>query len=76
MMKKRPTIPRLETGVRNLDDLLQGGLPAGSVTVLAGSPGAGKTVLAEQICFHNASPTSLSFTSAPCRSPLPRRCAT
>jgi circadian clock protein KaiC len=49
------TIARLETGVRNLDELLEGGLPHGSVTIIAGPPGAGKTVLAQQICFHNAS---------------------
>ncbi|MHB8872370.1 MAG: ATPase domain-containing protein [Myxococcaceae bacterium] len=48
-------IERIETGVRNLDALLLGGLPKGSVVVLAGPPGAGKTILAQQICFHNAS---------------------
>ncbi len=48
-------IARLETGVRNLDELLEGGLPRGSVTVIAGPPGAGKTVLAQQMCFHNSS---------------------
>lgn len=52
MMKK---LPRIETGVRNLDALLHGGLPRGSVSVLGGSPGAGKTILAQQICFHHAS---------------------
>jgi circadian clock protein KaiC len=46
---------RLATGVRNLDDLLSGGLPRCSVTVIAGSPGTGKTILTQQICFHNAS---------------------
>jgi circadian clock protein KaiC len=51
---KKP-LPRIETGVRNLDALLDGGLPNGSVSVLGGSPGAGKTILAQQICFHHAS---------------------
>lgn len=46
---------RVETGVRNLDALLDGGLPTGSVVVLAGSPGAGKTILTQQLCFHAAS---------------------
>lgn len=41
--------------MRNLDALLSGGLPKGSVSVLGGSPGAGKTILAQQICFHHAS---------------------
>ena len=54
-MTKKNDVARIETGVRNLDDLFMGGLPKGSVTVVAGPPGAGKTILAQQICFHNAS---------------------
>ena len=46
---------RITTGVRNLDDLVMGGLPQGSVVVIAGAPGSGKTILTQQICFHNAS---------------------
>jgi circadian clock protein KaiC len=57
-MKNPPLhIQRIETGVRNLDALLSGGLPKGSVFVFGGSPGAGKTILAQQICFHHASAT-------------------
>ena len=56
MTKETTDIARFQTGVRNLDALLKGGLPRGTVTVLAGPPGAGKTILAQQICFHNASP--------------------
>jgi circadian clock protein KaiC len=52
MTKK--SVTRLETGVRNLDDLFQGGLPRSSVIALVGPPGAGKTILAQQICFHTA----------------------
>jgi circadian clock protein KaiC len=48
-------IPRLETGVSNLDAIFHGGLPQGVVTVLAGPPGSGKTILAQQMCFHHAS---------------------
>ena len=45
---------RLATGVPGLDTVLGGGLEPGSVTVLAGAPGTGKTVLAQQMCFGNA----------------------
>jgi len=51
----QPTIARIETGVPNLDALFAGGLPKGSAVVIAGPPGGGKTILAQQICFHNAS---------------------
>jgi len=54
-MKKKNEVARIETGVRNLDELFHGGLPKGSVVVLAGPPGAGKTILTQQICFHTAS---------------------
>ncbi|MCY1041275.1 AAA family ATPase [Corallococcus sp. bb12-1] len=54
-MMKRIEIPRLQTGVPNLDELFKGGLPKGSVTAVCGPPGSGKTTLTQQICFHNAS---------------------
>ncbi len=47
---------RIQSGVRNLDALLSGGFPARSITVFGGTPGSGKTTIAQQICFHNASP--------------------
>jgi len=55
-MKKKTTIERITTGVRNLDALLNGGFPRGSTTIVGGTPGAGKTTLVQQICFHQASP--------------------
>jgi circadian clock protein KaiC len=49
-------VTRLATGVPGLDVVLGGGLEPGSVTILAGAPGAGKTILAQQMCFANATP--------------------
>ena len=57
-------INRLPTGVPGLDDILGGGLPEFSFNIVAGSPGCGKTTLAHQIVFANATPKrpALYFT--------------
>ena len=47
---------RLASGVPELDLVLGGGLLPGSLVVLAGGPGTGKTILAQQICFAAATP--------------------
>ena len=47
---------RLKTGNDELDAILGGGFPANGIHVLMGSPGTGKTILVEQLCFANASP--------------------
>ena len=39
------------TGVAGLDVVLNGGLEPGAVVVVAGPPGTGKTILAQQMCF-------------------------
>jgi circadian clock protein KaiC len=54
-MNKKISNERIKTGIRNFDEILFGGVPKGSLTVLAGTPGAGKTILSQQIVFHNAS---------------------
>ncbi|MEM1931556.1 MAG: ATPase domain-containing protein [Sulfolobales archaeon] len=41
-------------GVDGLDALLRGALSAGTLVVVAGHPGSGKTALASTICYHNA----------------------
>ena len=48
------TIRQLKTGVPGLDEILGGGLPEFSFNIIAGSPGGGKTTLAHQIVFANA----------------------
>ena len=42
---------RVATGVPELDLVLGGGLLPGSLVVVAGGPGTGKTILAQQMCF-------------------------
>lgn len=44
----------LKTGVPNLDRILGGGLRTRSLVMVMGAPGAGKTMLAQQIAFHEA----------------------
>ncbi len=47
-------IRKLPTGVRGLDDILGGGIPEFSFNVLAATPGCGKTTMAHQFVFANA----------------------
>ena len=60
----RVTIRQLPTGVPGLDEILGGGLPEYSFNIIAGAPGCGKTTLAHQIMFANATPErpALYFT--------------
>ena len=46
---------RLTTGNQELDAILGGGFPRNAIHILMGAPGTGKTILAEQLCFANAS---------------------
>jgi len=57
-------IRQLPTGVRGLDEIMGGGLPEFSFNIIAGAPGCGKTTLAHQIIFANATPQkpALYFT--------------
>src|ERR1700685_2584290 len=60
----RVIIKKLPTGVPGLDEILGGGLPEFSFNIIAGAPGSGKTTLAHQIIFANATPErpALYFT--------------
>lgn len=48
-------VERIESGVTGLDELIEGGLPAGGVHILAGGPGTGKTIFASQFAYNAAS---------------------
>ncbi|MBK9539025.1 MAG: AAA family ATPase [Flavobacteriales bacterium] len=52
--RTKVAINKLPTGVPGLDQILGGGLPEFSFNIIAGTPGCGKTTLAHQIAFANA----------------------
>ena len=52
--EERTPIRNLPSGVPGLDTVLGGGLPEYSFNLIAGAPGSGKTILAHQIMFANA----------------------
>ncbi|HEY5215087.1 MAG TPA: ATPase domain-containing protein [Acidobacteriaceae bacterium] len=52
--QNRVKINKLPTGVPGLDEILGGGLPEFSFNIIAGAPGCGKTTLAHQFIFANA----------------------
>lgn len=49
---------KIPTGSAGLDEILGGGIPINTITVVMGAPGTGKTILAEQLAFFNATPES------------------
>jgi circadian clock protein KaiC len=48
------SLERFDTGVPNLDLVLGGGLLRGTIVMVVGPPGSGKTILAQQIAFRAA----------------------
>ena len=54
MTATQPPSERRPTGITGLDRILEGGLLAAGVFIVQGPPGAGKTILANQACFHHA----------------------
>ena len=62
--KSRSHMQLLPSGVPGLDAVLGGGWPEFSFNLIAGPPGVGKTTLAQQIAFANATPErpALCFT--------------
>jgi circadian clock protein KaiC len=47
---------RLTSGSQRLDAILDGGFPDHAINLVAGPPGSGKTILAQQYTFWNATP--------------------
>jgi circadian clock protein KaiC len=47
---------RMSSGNPEADYILGGGFPSNSINIIMGHPGSGKTIFAEQLIFHNASP--------------------
>lgn len=45
-------VERIDTGIPGLDDLIEGGLPEGSVTLVSGGAGTGKTIFCSQYMWH------------------------
>ena len=57
-------IGRIRTGIADLDDVLGGGLVAGSVTLLAGTPGVGKSTLALRLLDALSTDVTVLYCSA------------
>lgn len=50
----KPTIQKVPTGIRGLDEILFGGLPKGHTILFSGGPGTGKTILAMEFLYRGA----------------------
>jgi circadian clock protein KaiC len=53
-LNSKVKINRLGSGVPGLDEIIGGGFPEFSFNIIAGAPGCGKTTLAHQFVFKNA----------------------
>ncbi|WP_029215588.1 ATPase domain-containing protein [Kallotenue papyrolyticum] len=51
--QQRRRTARVPTGIAGLDQILHGGLLRGGIYIVSGQPGAGKTILANQVCFNH-----------------------
>jgi circadian clock protein KaiC len=50
-----PALKRVRSGITGLDEILRGGFLEGGVYIIQGTPGAGKTILGNEVCFRHAS---------------------
>ncbi len=53
-MVKGIALDRVATGIHGLDELIRGGVPRGSLVLLAGPPGSGKTNFAAEFLYKGA----------------------
>jgi len=49
-----PTLPKAKSGIQGLDEITSGGLPAGRPTLICGTAGCGKTLLAMEFLVRGA----------------------
>ena len=54
IMKSYSSIQKVATGVRGLDEVLNGGIPKGAVTLFSGGPGSGKTIMGLEFLLNGA----------------------
>ncbi len=63
-------VDKIATGCSGLDEVLYGGIPANTISVIMGAPGTGKTILAEQIAFANATTAATALYLTTMSEPL------
>lgn len=51
-VQKGASFERITTGIEGVDQILRGGFLKGGTYLILGVPGAGKTIFANQLCFH------------------------
>src|SRR6266404_1567585 len=54
LKESRTPLPKAPTGIDGLDEVTGGGLPKGRTTLVCGSAGCGKTLLAMEFLVHGA----------------------
>jgi len=47
-------VTRVISGIKGFDELIEGGFPTGSITLVAGTPGTGKSIFCAEIAYNNA----------------------